>query len=415
MTLRRAFILLRLNDFEASLLVKKYPDIVGKDIHEILDIEITNEQFFDLFIACKDNNVDKRPSYLNGQYFNFRIKEYTDREPSSFCYFYHNLWDDANSKDIKISETNEYYKIKIRIGMILQCFKEDKYGLLLAKRRNISGNEFVKDNKMLYFEKEENTCFPRYTLVAYVEDLENPNRVYHVIDLNEFENAGGEKVMRHGIPYISENSSYNKIGIPHIYTSDEIQYFCNIFYDIYLYHNYLYLSTLRQIVLPDCNEKAIKMGSIKQYVDTFDCNSVIDTFVSKEYGYLQHHRGSDDSYNIISYRTIDTYDSYILSIIPNGLNEKYSIGTSSDKNYDKINIEEMNSIKSKAKSHYSKSDHFEFLKNRYNSSLDYVRQEMAIAQMNIESEFDIHEALSKLVLIECDDIIDLVEKYNSKI
>ena len=90
MTLRRAFILLRINDFEASLLVKKYPDIIGKDIHEILDIEITNEQFFDLFIACKDNNVDKRPSYLNGQYFNFRIKEYTDREPSSFCYFYHN-------------------------------------------------------------------------------------------------------------------------------------------------------------------------------------------------------------------------------------------------------------------------------------------------------------------------------------
>ena len=414
MTLRRALILLRLNDFDASLLVKKYPDSIGDDIREILDVEITSEQFFDLFMACEDNNMDKRPSYLNGQYFNFRIKKYTDRGPSSFGYLNHNLWDDENSKDVKISETNGNYKIKIRIGMILQCFKEDNYGLLLAKRRNIYGNKYVKDDRIFYFDKEENTFLPRYALVAYVEDLENSNKVYHVIDLNEFENAGGESIMKHGIPYISESSSFDQIGIPHIYTSDEILYYYNIFYDIYLYHNYLYMNMLRKIALPDCFEKERKLISIKQYVDTFDFDSVINTFVSEEYGYLQYHRGSDDSFNVVNYRKIDSSDSYILSIIPHGLDEKYSLGSSSDKGYNKMNIEEMNSIKMRAKSIYSKSDHFDFLKKRYFSSLDYVCQEMANAQMNIESEFDIHETLSKIVLIECDDIIELVEKYNSE-
>lgn len=183
MTLRRAFVLLRLNDFDASQLVKKYPNIVGKDIYDILDTEITNEQFFDLFIACKENNEDRRPSYLNGQYFNFRIKKYTDRGSSSFGYLNHNLWEDANSRDVKISKTNGNYKIKIRIGMILQCFKEDNFGLLLAKRRNICDNDNVKDNRIFYFDKEEKTFLPRYTLVAYVEDLANSNRV-KVISIN---------------------------------------------------------------------------------------------------------------------------------------------------------------------------------------------------------------------------------------
>lgn len=414
MTLRRALILLRLTEFEASMLLKKYPEIVGEDVHDMLDKEITDEQYFDLFIACRDNNLDKRPSFIHGHCFNFRIKKYTDRGPSSFGYLNHFL-DDVNTKDIRVSKTNVNNKIKIRIGMILQCFKEDSFGLLIAKRNNICGNEYVKDNRLFYFDKEEDSFLPRYALVAYVEDLENPNKAYHVIELSEFENAENDIVTTNGIPYIAESSSYNLIGIPHICKQKEIQYFYNIFFDIYIYHNYLYLNALNRLILPDCYEKKKRMDSIKQYVNKFDFGAVIDTFVSKDYGYLQHHRGSDDSFNTISYRIIDSSDSYILSIIPHGLDERYSLGSFDDKNYSITNSEEMASVIAKAKTIYSKDRHFGFLKKRYEAAIAYVRHERAIAQLNIESEFDIHESLCKLISLECDEIENIVKKYNSQL
>ena len=420
MTLRCALILLRLSEFNATHLFEKYPEFkIGKKYHKKLDKEITDEQFFDLFLLCKNNNMDERPSYNSGHTFILRLKPLKRREPSSFGYLNHKEEEPVLSKDVVISETNEERKIIIRIGMILQCNEKDHFGILLAQRNNQYGRDRVEDNRVFYFDKENDTFMPRYSLVAYVEDIINPNKAYNIIDLNEFENisgyGGSPKAMRLGVPYISEQTAYDIIGIPHIYTSEKILYYYNIFYDTWLYHDYFYLRTLKRIVQPVLSEIINKLEVFRNYVEKFDFNSVIETYTSREYGYLQKRCGRDDHFNITKIRNIQNNDPYIRSIVLLDFEDNYFLGSSSDDDYDLINKEEIERVKKEAREKYSKSEHYEFLKKEYLSSIEYVRKEIASTWLAIESKFNIHAALCYLKPIDKDNYKVVVKEYNSTI
>lgn len=416
MTLRKALILLRLSEFDTEEFIKKHPEIgIEKNYKDVLDEDISDDQFFSFFTLSNDEHLDQGCSSIHGHPYTVKLKPFCDRGPSPFGFLNHEEKEVSFPEGLSISKTNEDWKIKIRIGMIIKCDYDYDYGIVLAQTSNWCGRERVKDNRVFYFDKDEDFFIPKYSLVAYVEDFDDSNKVFHVTHIEEFENYGGESVMKQGIPYISESSSCDLIGIPHIFTSNKILYYYNVFYDTYLYHKYCYLRTLKKLPVPNDIIIAKKLKEIKQYVDEFDFNSVIKTYTIRKSGYLQRRCGRDDHFNITTYKTINSNDSYIQSIVPLGIERDYTLGSSSDEDYDILETVEMEKTIDKAKEEYTTSKHFEYLRNEYISSIIFIRKEKELMQQSIENNFNIHETLSELKSINSSNYKNKIIEYNSKL
>ncbi len=410
MTLRKALILLRLNSFESEYFFKKHPEIgIKPDFQENLENEISNEQFFSMFTLSNDEHLDQGVCWFIGHYDNFKLKPFLDRGASPFGYINQRNNNTKIPKGISISETNGNWKIRIRIGMILKCKYDDNYGLLLAQTSNRRGREQLKDNRVLYFEKKLNFFIPKYILVAYIEDLNDSNKCYDVTNISEFENIGGEDAMRQGIPYFSENHT---IGIPHIFTPEKILYYYSVSDDIWLYHKYLYLNTLNSLSIPDKIRIAEKIDEIRNYVNTFDFLSVIETYQIHKSGYLQRRCGRDDHFNMTTYKTIDSKDIYIKSIVPLGVEKSYTLGSSSDEGYDILDTDEMNRVIAKAKQEYTTTKHFDFLRDDYMSSIIFINREKELTKNSIEYHFNIHKTLSELKTTNSENYEEIIKEYN---
>ena len=408
MRLRKALILLRLDQFEAIEVFKQNQEIgLSEESINFLDTEITNEQYIKLLLTSTKNINDfyeRRPPYMWG-------------------YMYHRNGNSITAESTKITQTNkynDYQKIHIRIGMIIRCNDGDKYGLLVAISSFFRMEKCIPDGRVFYFDKEKDFFVPRYHLVSYIEDISDPNCVNHIVDLFELENVTDEwQAMKDGVPFFYESSSFDLIGIPIEYTSEKVLYYYSVQERSFtlLYAYYLYYRALHYVVIPDYSEIENELCRIRNYVEAFDSKAVFDTYKVGEEGWLQHRCGRDDHFITEKYRIISSTDSYIHSLVPLGLDKSYRYGDSSDENYSMIDEEEINRIKTIANNTYTKESHYAFLKNEYINSIKHIIKEIACTRDSIERHFNIHQKLCDVQLLGIDatNYKSLIAEYNHRI
>lgn len=317
---------------------------------------------------------------------------------------------------------------KIRIGLVYQCKKDYKFGLLY-------GFSVGVENKLFYFEKEPELEISQNTMVSYLAYVKNEfspkaEFVYPVFSLpfkhdsrikyrddDQYHDDESWRLINEGKPYIISGGSYT-ICYPII--SDNV---CNIWSGLLsgkedrVFRMYMELIGLHYSGWPTVEVLANVISEFKEYTDSMNAYEIMEQYSVWQRGVYHSRPGKDDYYCLSQYRHLSSEDSYLLSLLPNKKelvlcedntywSDKYWVGTQQLPDV-------ANEAIAMAKSEYSKEKHVAYLINDYYTKVVEKRDRYNFLKKEIEMAFDIDKAerVASWFYGELTDIF--LEKLNS--
>lgn len=272
---------------------------------------------------------------------------------------------------------------RIKIGIICECDGGSEFGWLYSfyGYSTILGEKPYSAKLFYSFKKSANHSLKKGTIVAFISLNDILGYAVNVMEIKE-------------LPFLYAESNEDEIQYrkKNVLPYWEIHYqwrfdYCCLFFPYKknksqpaeLQYKILYGKELEIFkLLYALNESSFKplslnaitnhIQEIKDYISGFSLENILETYICGESGYFQCRPGRDDSYNTTVYKTIESNDEYIKSIIPLG---KESDSTAcvgrgiDDEDYDKINVAETETGKQIARAEYTKEKHIAFLVNAF--------------------------------------------------
>lgn len=382
MKFSKALKLLRIWRDEAIELLQNHPEL--GTFNEKEDFEISDEQYYLLYKNFSDWGECKVSTY-NGYYND----EYNDIVPEE-----------------KYIRTQ---KQQIELGLILQCRDNGKYapeyfGVLIG---------FFGD-KIYYFDKEADFDIPKYQLVTFIVDDNDPNKALYVTDIDKYEIVSHEgnsfkrpdglycdltewNAMIRGIPFIGMSRHLSCLYFPAKQEHTDL-YYEKVLNDTYIdaLNLHYYSKALSFIPNLEVSDIKNKINSLKNYIDGFDYKKVIDSYRVFEDGYLQRRVGRDDYFNMTTTRTVETNDSYIKSLLPIGEESSYYALNSYEENYNYVNEEATKEEKEIALKKYDRDEHLAFLLKEYIDGHYEVAQTLSEFDIRLKQIFNLEKFRSRV-------------------
>lgn len=298
---------------------------------------------------------------------------------------------------------------KIRIGVICECKANEIFGWMYSYLcYAYDYGRRIHSSKMFFtFKKKVDFTLQEGTLVAFISLNDTKGYAVNIIELKELpfyysESSDDVKINLSIInktpfwkihyrwrfdyccmyfPYKSNKSKDTKMVYKVLHGKDE-----EIF--MLLYH--LHTSNFKKLT---SEEIYSKVQSIYCYVRSFSLEEVLNSYKCGESGYFQCRPGRDDSFIITYFKSIDTDDNYIRSIIPLVKEEEsYACVGRSDDDYCILNEDDIEIGRSIARKSYTKEKHLAYLLNAffeeyYNSKYKYENILESIRKLKLSNSF----------------------------
>ena len=303
----------------------------------------------------------------------------------------------------------------IGIGYIVRCQSNDSIGIIYGARNSEYRTQLTDDSivKMFFFKKDNQTEYPPYTIISYLQERETccyPDRtieVTNVIPLDNFiiydKSADSNdqiredgcyhcdlewKLMSEAKPYAELSHTELCINLPYIHPKEKnVEYYnytvydcpntsnshlgsiCSIFYTIKFFSFHKNVFSIAHI--------AEKLDDIKKYVNDFNVIEESKKFIAGESGIFQSRPGRDDHFNITTYKRTSSTDSYIKGLVKLEESlEYYSLNGRGidDEDYDNIDEEKTTILRSEVKKAYNKNAHYFHLVDEFISYIKLKQQ-----------------------------------------
>ena len=383
MKLSKALILLRICRDESIEFLQGFPELGTFNENE--DFEISDEQYYMLYKHFSDN-WDECKILSDYGYYN---DEYNEIIPQK--------------KHISTQEK------QIELGLILQCrgnrkYAPESFGVLIG---------FYGD-KLYYFDKEEYFDLPQYQLVSFIVDENDENKALYVTDIDKYEIVGhdnesitksdglyfesaGKKAMQRGIPFIALSRNYGCLYFP-VQKDHSDLYFMHVLNGTYIEAVNLRLLSKALSLIPNIQVVDVKnkLQNLNKYIKNLAYKNIIKTYRVIENGYLQRRVGRDDHFNIITTRTVESYDTYIKSLFPIGETTKYYATNSYEENYQYIDEETTKKEIEVAINKYDKIEHLAFLLKEYIDGHYEVVHILSELDTKLKQKFNLEKFRSKV-------------------
>ena len=300
----------------------------------------------------------------------------------------------------------------IRIGFIRNCMEGKDYGVLASYLCYSRLNGTRTNAVILYYTFKKNITLELTagTIVCFISINDQLGQASQVIPITKLPflsmNTNQQEIEIHNhrlLPYwaISDKSKTptqcslcmplkkRKNSQLSMHSKQLIGKDLEVFLIIYALSN----STVSQLSLEDHSRNIKKW---KEYVDEFNLEEVLSTYKCGREGHFQYRPGRDDSFNITYFKTIDTDDMFIRSLIPLGIEHDYyaCVGKGiGDEDYYRLDEEDMSHGKQLVRENYTKEKHLAFmitseLENYYMALFEY--QQLLQKLNSIRSETSIH-------------------------
>jgi len=291
---------------------------------------------------------------------------------------------------------------KIRIGVICQCNANKNFGWMYSYLcyPYDYGRKIHSSQMFFTFKKKNDFILQEGTLVAFISLDDAKGYAVNVIELKELpfyysESSDDEKIK---LSILNMNPfwkisyrwrfDYCCINFPCKSNKlNETQMAYKVLHgkdkEIFMLLYQLHTSSFKTLTLEEIYSK---VHSIYCYVNSFSLEHVLDTYKCGESGHFQCRPGRDDSFNITHFKSINTDDNYIRSIIPLAKEEEsYACVGRSDEDYYILNEEDIEKGRCIARKSYTKEKHIAYLlnsffeeyhnkKNKYESILENIKK-----------------------------------------
>lgn len=339
-----------------------------------------------------------------------------------------------------------YDKHRIHIGLVADCKKGDKYGLIYGFRKPpYNGKREIYEKKILYFEKELSLEIEKYTLVSYLSVDYNgfkPNvryvyplsRLVQHNDMRGIYRADGIyhddetwRLINEGVPYVDFESG-RKCCIHYPIINDNI---CTVWQGLWgcgtrvhdewlIYEMYNEITSINYIGWPSLGEVTDAVSRFTAHINSINVDEIIDTFQVMRIERLIRRVGRDDHYIIDKYQNLPNDDKYLSYLLPTkeeriSFDDNWTSCSDEDNSGEYIMEEETTQAIEKAKADYSKEKHLAFLINDYFSNVLKKKERKEFLSNNILKEFDVvgvSEIVSKFNGEITDEMKRLIDKYN---
>lgn len=280
---------------------------------------------------------------------------------------------------------------KLNVGLVWECEEDKDFGIVIGYRiEKISASVSCKGfgPKLYYFKKDKSVVKYRYDIVIFLLTNKNALEVTEVVDISEYKfvfptsknfspsrRADGlyhhdniwEEIER-GVPII-ESGDLKRMHLPKIISTDSQGLPSRI--ELYegladenqelVINNYIDFKKHGGGEWPTNNQIKSKIKEIIAYVNSLDFEKIIHTYSVGKSGCLAKRVGRDDHFHMTSYKTIQTQDKYIHSLVELLHEENYCLGSNADEDYNIIDMELTDAGVKSAISNYSKEDHIAYL------------------------------------------------------
>lgn len=264
--------------------------------------------------------------------------------------------------------------VVLHIGIILQCNKQDNFGVVLGySRSDFRGNTMVKMGFPIlsYFEKEQGLQLKEKTFVVYITKDNNFECAFGIKELSSFKliNSSIENEIQSFSPFIQMETGFKCLYYP-TKTNKIKNYFENVLVaeEKTLFECFLALNEIEFETFPSYKEMEDIFHKIHAYVANFDIEKELKTYNVIQSAWFKCRPGRDDQYFMKEERSIESTDSYIRSLLPlcNKLDYYSCCGRDSDEiDFIKRNEAQIKEDKINAIKQYSKSNHINYLVHEY--------------------------------------------------
>ena len=289
---------------------------------------------------------------------------------------------------------------KLNVGLIWECEEDKDFGVVVGYRiEKISASVSCKDfgPKLYYFKKDKSVVKYRYDIVIFLLTKEYELEVTEVLDISEYKlvfptsknyspSRRADGICHHdsvweeiekGVPII-ETGDLKKMHLPKIISTDsqglpsriELYEGLAIENQELLINSYLDYKKHGGGEWPTNDQIKSKVKEIIEYVNSLDSEKIIHTYCVGRAGYLVKRAGRDDHFHMTNYKTIQTRDKYIHSLVELLHEENYCLGSNADEDYDIIDKDLTDAGIKSALSKYSKEDHVAYLIADYYNGIE---------------------------------------------
>lgn len=340
----------------------------------------------------------------------------------------------------------DYSNRKIHLGLVANCKKNDRYGLLYGIRNPpYNGKEQIYENKLFYFEKDEELEIAQNTLVSYLSYDYNGftpqiEYVYPVSSLvvhedtrdtyradNIYHDDETWRLINEGIPYFDYKPSRNYCIYYPMINDNECTIWRGLFgcgmnmeKEAVIYEMYKELNTLEHTGWPTLEETTDAIIKFKEQINSINAFEIIDTFEIMKIGRYISRPGRDDHYFEDLYQKLPNDDKFLSYLLPTKQENIFFDDNAypSDGYREGILLldEETKYARERAKKEYSKEKHLAFLINDYFSEVQNEIKRAELLKKWIQEEFDVDNAseiASQFNGKITDEFISLLNEYNN--
>lgn len=343
--------------------------------------------------------------------------------------------------------TKDYSNRRIHLGLVSSCKKNDKYGILYGIRKlPYNGKEQIYENKLYYFEKEDELEIEKNTLVSYLAYdydgfIPQVEYVYPVSSIVIHNDERGTTYRGDGAYHDDETWRLINEGIP--FFDYEPRNSCCIYYPLIsgnvctiwrglfgaglietkesiVYEMYKELKSLEHAGWPTLEETTNAIIKFKEQIDSINAFEIIDTFQIVKICRFVSRPGRDDHYFEDLYQSLSNGDKFLSYLLPTKQeNVFYDYNAYRSNGYkDDVQLlnEETRQVREKAKEEYSKEKHLAFLINDYFSEARDEIERLELLKNRIQEEFDVDNAskISSQFKGEItDEFISQLNEYNN--
>ena len=339
----------------------------------------------------------------------------------------------------------DYSNRQIHIGLIANCNKGNLFGILYGIRKPpYNGKNEIYENKLFYFEKDEELEIAQNTLVSYLSYDYNGftsrvDFVYPISSLilhkdernllrtdNIYHDDETWRLINEGLPYFDYEPCRNYCIYYPIITNNECTIWrglfgCGIYMgkEAIIYEMYRELISLKYKKWPTLDETTNAILDFKEQVDSINAFDVIDTYEIKKIGRYTSRPGKDDYYSEDLYQNLPNDDKFLSYLLPT-IQRNIFFDENAYRSYGyregvQLLDEETKQAREKAKSNYSKEKHLAFLISDFFSEAQKEIERANLLKIKILKEFDVENAIeitNQFKGIITDDFISMVNKYN---
>ena len=337
----------------------------------------------------------------------------------------------------------------VHLGMIAKCNYNEKYGLLLGFRKppHVPGQETREvEHKIFYFEKELKFVIKENTLVSYLSyDYDNFSaKAENVLPLTDLiihhdrrtkfredrvlHDDEAWNLINEAKPFIDYSINDRECVVYYPIIEDDICYLYDGLWGIGLYWDkeaYIYkmFTDIRETHYagwPSFEQTIVIINEIRNYVESINAEEIINTYTIERHEEYFTRPGKDyNFYDIYRVSILRTEDKYLQFLLPSKGELIEHDEVTSLHGY-RIGVfplkEEAEAAQEKAKSIYSKQNHFAYLLRDFFMSEKEKELTVKTLNMEIPYKFDIVNA-EKVInrfqgTIDDQHFVRLLDDYN---